>query len=196
MTRVFRGLVLLGVLMLLALALPVVVVAEPYAFAEGIHVQFYESHHQSINAEIHATKWVEGNWRQSEIHIRYDYAYVDGERHIDQTVILGGDPDWLEVSEDLGWGGLDGIVWVQQRRIDCWFNSSGNRVCGREYVQTVPVEIHLALWANRRYSYSNGYFVRPAEVRGTVKIGTQLIRMSMQYGIFASGYNFTDQYPG
>ena len=196
MTRVFRGLVLLGVLMVLALALPLVVVAEPYAYAEGIHVAFNEGHHQSIDAEIHATKWVEGNWRQSEIHIRFDYAYVDGERHIDQTVTLAGDSDWLEVSKDLGWGGLDGIVWVQQRRIDCWFNQSGSRVCGAEYVETVPVEIHLSLWANRRFTYSNGYFVRPSMVKGSVKIADWLIVMSMQQGIFASGYNFTDQYPG
>lgn len=196
MTRALRSSLLLGVLILLALALPVVVVAEPYAYAEGIHVAFNEGHHQSIDAEIHATKWVEGNWRQSEIHIRYDYAFYDGERHIDQTVILDGDPDWLEVSEDLGWGGLDGIVWVQQRRIDCQFNDSGGRDCGAEYVQTVPVEIHLALWADRPFTYSDGYFVRPSMVNGTVKIDDRLIVMSVHQGIFASGYNFTDQYPG
>jgi hypothetical protein len=180
----------------LVLVLGVSVVSAEDAYEEGIHLTFVETHHMSTHAEIHAVKHVDGNWRQTEIYFRYTYAYVDGTRYIEGTVVLDGDPDWLEVSDDLGWGGLDGTVMMQQRRKVCGF-PSGSYVCGPEIVEMVPVTFHIAQFANAGTDEAGGYFTRPATISGTVTIGSNRVhRLEIGYGLLTRGYNFSDQYPG
>jgi hypothetical protein len=194
MTFLSRRFLLLGILLVLALGASVV--SAETAYEEGIHVTFVESHHNSVNAEIHAVKHVDGRWRQTEIYFRYDYAYVDGSRHIEGTVVLSGDPDNLEVSRDLGWGGLDGTVWMQQRRRDCDYSSSVY-TCSPEIVEWVPVTFHISQVANAPYTETGDYFTRTATVRGTVTVGNRYPhRLEIGYGLFSRGYNFSDQYPG
>jgi hypothetical protein len=196
MIRVFRCLTILGVCMLLVIPSTILTAIPATAFEEGIHTDFRVGSKYFHYVQIHATKRVDGKWRQSEIYIRYDYGSPTGYRHIDATAILEGDADLLEVSSDLGWGGLDGVIRVQQRRADCTFDSNGNHVCSPEITETISVEIHWDLWANASYQESGDLFTRNARVEGSVKIADQLFEFSPTTRFQASGYNFSDQYPG
>ncbi|MBX3062829.1 MAG: hypothetical protein U0528_11825 [Anaerolineae bacterium] len=181
--------------------LPSISASSARAFVEGIHIDAIESHHQSLRITLDAIKRVDGKWRQSEVHISYHYNYVDGSRDFDATVVLSGDPDQLEVSKDLGWGGLDTVIQVQWRRVDCTI--SPTRVCGAEIVETIPVEIHVSLWANESYIQDGGYFKRNAHldptsgVKGTIQTPDRLTQLQLGLSeVHASGYNFSDQFPG
>jgi hypothetical protein len=175
--------------------------ARGQAFVEGFYVISRETHHRSLTIEITATKRVDGAWRQSEVHISYHYNFFAGKRNFDATVLVPGDPDLLEVSKDLGWGGLDTTIQVQWRRVDCVQNP--NTICGPEYVETVPVELHVYLFANEAYRQEGGLFKRNANlvnpttgVMGTVKTPTHLTTLTLGQGMHSSGYNFSDQFPG
>jgi len=171
------------------------------AFVEGFHIDVAETHHNSLRITIDAIKRVDGRSRQSEIHISYHYAYVDGSRDFDANVVLDGDPDNLEVSRDLGWGGLDTVIQVQQRRVDCVFNP--DRVCGPEIVEVVPVEFHITVAPNEAYHQEGNLFKRNANlvppaggVGGTISLPGRVHPLALGQGLFASGYNFSDQFPG
>jgi hypothetical protein len=69
------------------------------------------------------------------------------------TVPVPGDPDNVEVSRDLGWGGLDTIVTV--------FDAVTQK--------NVPVELHVYWWATSRVYPKGGRFVRDARIEGTLK---------------------------
>lgn len=170
------------------------------AFVEGFHIDSAETHHQSLHITIDAIKRVDGKWRQSELHIAYHYAYVDGSRDFDATVVLDGDPDQLEISKDLGWGGLDTVIHVQQRRVDCVFNPE--RTCGAEIFETIPVELHIAVVANEGAYQDGGLFKRNANlnaagggVTGTIRTPNLLTPFDLGQGMHSSGYNFSDQSP-
>jgi hypothetical protein len=213
MSRLVNRLVMCGVCLLLlapsmtSTASPASTANTAYAkaFMEGFYVISRESHHNSLTIEINAVKRVDGNWRQSEVHISYHYAYVDGTRDFDATVLVPGDPDLLEVSKDLGWGGLDTTIQVQWRRVDCVFGP--NRTCGPAVLETVPVELHVYLWANEPYRQEGGLFKRNANlspsnqyptggVKGTINTPHHLTRFESWFGMHSSGYNFSDQFPG
>jgi hypothetical protein len=169
-------------------------------FVEGFHVDSYEDHHRMLTITIDAIKRVDGQWRQSEVHIAYHYAFVDGRRDFEATVILSGDPDTLEVSKDLGWGGLDTVIQVQQRRVDCVFTNE-SRTCGAEIVETIPVELHVYIVPNEPYREEGGLFKRSASaisasVTGTIKTPQRLTTLNLGTGMLSSGYNFSDQFPG
>lgn len=176
---------ILAVLIFAMLVLPLTAVtAAPGAYREGIDVELsrgYTIGHFTL--DLRATKLVDGNYRQSEIDIEFsDYSWV-----IDQKVVLPGDADELDVSRDLGWGGLNGTVWVWRQ----------NRFTGDR--ERIPVEIHLDLfYSTNSTNYVGGYFYRQADVRGTVKIGSRLIEFNVPNGPanYESGYNFSDQWPG
>jgi hypothetical protein len=175
------------------------------AFVEGFHVITFEEHHRSLNITIDAIKRVDGNSRQSEVHIAYHYSFVDGRRDFDVTVVVPGDPDTLEVSKDLGWGGLDTVIQVQWRRVDCVL--SPTRTCGPEILETVPVELHVYLFANEPYREEGGLFKRRANlspsneyptggVKGTIKTPHRLTQLESYFGMHSWGENFSDQFPG
>lgn len=171
------------------------------AFVEGFHIDVAETHHNSLRITVDAIKRVDGRSRRSEVHITYHYAYVDGSRDFDANVVLDGDPDNLEVSRDLGWGGLDTVIQVQQRRVDCVFNP--DRVCGPEIVEVVPVEFHIAVVANEPTYQDGNLFKRNATlnpaaggVSGTISVPGRVHSLALGQGLFSSGYNFSDQFPG
>jgi hypothetical protein len=200
MNRSIKRLIMFGVCLLL-LAPSTLSASRAKAFVEGFHVVSSEDHHNSLTIIIDAIKRVDGNWRQSEVHIRYHYALPIAKRDFDATVIIPGDPDLLEVSKDLGWGGLDTTIQVQWRRVDCVFNPT--LTCGPVIVETVPVELHVYLWANEAYREEGGLFKRNANllnpttgVMGTVKTPDLLTRLEIGHGMHSSGYNFSDQFPG
>jgi hypothetical protein len=170
--------------LLMVLVLPLTAAAAPVAYREGIDVYLARGYTIAhINLDLRATKLVDGGYRNTEIDIEFnDYFWT-----IDQTVVLPGDPDNLDVSRDLGWGGLDGVVWVWRQ----------NRETGVR--ERIPVEFHLDLYATASNStYGGGYFNRRADVQGTVKIGTRTIEFNMPPGSanYEVGYNFSDQWPG
>jgi hypothetical protein len=204
MNRSVRRLMLLGVCLLLlvpSITSTATSTARARAFVEGFYVISRETHHNSLTIEINAVKRVDGNSRQSEVHISYHYAYVDGRRDFDATVLVPGDPDLLEISKDLGWGGLDTTIQVQWRRVDCTLGT--NLTCGPEIVETVPVELHVYLFANEPYRQEGGLFKRNANlvnpttgVMGSVKTPRGLTTLTLGQGMHSSGYNFSDQFPG
>jgi hypothetical protein len=169
------------------------------AFAEGIYISSSESHHRSLSVTINAIKHVDGKWRQSEVSISYHYSFYDGTRDFDATVILDGDPDLLEVSKDLGWGGLDTVIYVQWRKVVCVVAPTHS--CQPEVVETIPVELHLAVFTEGAVEQSGGWFTRNAPMRpggvvGTIKTPDKLTNIEIGQGMISSGHTFSDQYPG
>jgi len=165
------------------------------AFSEGFHAYSNETHFRSFSVTIDAVKHVDGKWRRSEVHIVYDYHFYDGTRNFDATVVLDGDPDMLEVSRDLGWGGLDAVVYVQWRRMTC---TPSPHTCQPEVVETIPVELHIAVFTEGPVAESGGYFTRnalghPGGVVGTIKTPDHQHTFE---GLISGGYTFSDQYPG
>jgi hypothetical protein len=200
MSRSYNGFVMFG-LCLLLLTPSIVSTGRARAFVEGLHVTSGELQHNSLTIVIDAIKRVDGTRRQSEVHIVYRYAFVDGRREFDATVVLDGDPDQLEVSRDLGWSGLDATINVQWRRVDCV--EAPVRSCSPEIVESVPVELHLSLFATEPYRQEGGLFKRNANalnpttgVIGTIRAGNRVTRLEFGAGMTSVGYNFSDQFPG
>lgn len=164
-----RFLFVFVILCLVVAVAPLAVIADEgvcndVAYHEGIFVSA-SIHGGKISAGssllIEARKTVDGDWRESVVHLRISqYNEWEPARNldIDATFVVPIDPDWLEVSCDLGWGGLDTVVEVYDR--------ANNRM--------VPVEIHLDLYGLGDYWYeeSTYYFKRDAAqgLRGYVSI--------------------------
>ena len=195
MLRIIRRLVI--VMLSLWLIVPTIsAFSAGKAYSEGIHLDATETHHQALRITVDAVKQVDGRWRQTQIHISYHYNYVDGSRDFDVTMGVDGDPDQLEVSKDLGWGGLDGVIYVQQRRVDCTFNPS--RTCAPEVIETIPVELHLAVGASDGAWQDGGMFKRNANsntIAGTIQTPNLLTTLSVGQGMASTGYLFSDQAP-
>ena len=199
MSRSYNRFLMFGVCLLL-LTPSMISTARARAFVEGIHVTSGQLHHNSLTIVVNAIKRVDGARRQSEVHIVYRYTFIDGSREFDATVVLDGDPEQLEISRDLGWGGLDAVINVQWRRVDCV--EAPVRSCSPEIVETVPVELHLYLFATEPYRQEGGLFKRNANafnptigVIGTIRAGNRVTRLEFGSGMTSGGYNFSDQFP-
>lgn len=162
------GLVTLVVLMLV----PLVVTAADDFYNEGMYVYLRRGHTIAYTAlDLNAVKEVRGDSKVSVVYIDYNGPGAGLNRVvINEQVTLPGDPDWLEVSNDLGWAGLDRTVWMTDQ-------TSG---------QKVQVRIHLDLYANSATFSDNAAFFRRADVQGWVRIGGRTIAFDMPNG----GANF------
>ncbi len=191
---------LFGVLLLafvtVALLLPIsATTAEAPAYREGIAVRLRDGWSWHVyHIDLHATKLVDEDYRSSTVELNFSGPVTRGYGRRDITAVFTVpiDPDYLEVSEDLGWGGLDAVVWVEQRTR--WFDPARP-----PETRMVPVEIHLDLYHTARSSfYRDGFFYRQADVRGTITIDGYQFGFALPNDHFRreSGHNFTDQWPG
>jgi hypothetical protein len=164
MHRFVRRLTLLLVFVLLGtvVVLPASAQATQTTYREGISV--HQSSVSRVSNPPHinltATKHVNGGNAYTEV--RLDVFYGGGPyKTINTTVRLPGDPDELEVSNDLGWGGLNGTVWVQQSTQTCqdYYHMSG---CAITSVETVAVDIHLAVYGSGNAQFDGTYYRRRA----------------------------------
>ena len=206
MKHIYRYLVLCTIFFLLVL--PYASVAqENESYSEGFGTAVWRGEYVPLTfVEVRAVKHVNGDWRQSDVHL---YSYFDDawppriRNYVDATFTVPEDADWLEVSDDLGWSGLDTQAWVTQRTATCSDIiaecTSETEVCTDRSggvctmtTQTVLAEIHLAGWADypvqdietREYRYS-----RHAVFTGTVAIGDHSFSLNG-----ALGENFGDHY--
>jgi hypothetical protein len=143
------------------------VAAQPWqeTYTEGIRVEQILYGRVGIGTTrltLHATKFVDGWSRYTEISINAVRYAGDGTETfccirgiIDDTVILPGDPDELEVSNDLGWGGLNGVVWVQETVETC--PNYSNCVTS---VRAVPVRIQLSLLPDAQVQFNGTRYER------------------------------------
>ncbi|MBX3082499.1 MAG: hypothetical protein KF716_12755 [Anaerolineae bacterium] len=152
------------------------------AYAEGVHLEM-TVRNVGTALNITATKNVDGRWKQATVQF---VSFVGYETDLYGTVLLGEDPDGLEVSRDLGWGGLEGQITVTSR----WMKDAH------------VVEFHLALPAlESAYTQdpATGYFKRNASIEGYILRDGQ---MWMDFSgptapnVVESAYNFSDQWPG
>lgn len=165
------------------------------SFVEGLHVDVYESHHHSTNILIEATKRTTPQAVQLELHIYFRYGYIDGTRNFETTVDLSANPDQLNISKNLSLGKLDTTIQVEQHRTIC---ASGT--CGAEFVEIVPLEIHIQVAAPQPAVLEDGVYKRHTNFRtatGTLKFpdGTWDIN-GFGGELIPSGYNFSNQSPG
>jgi hypothetical protein len=194
MKPVFRRLAI--ILLLLCLALPLMVNAAPRAYQEGIDLYLAQARGYSQTViELQATKFVDGQSRYTILHIRYKGPTPGFGIHwriFETTVVLPGDPDQLEVSRDLGWGGLDGVAWVEQRVLGG----------GTETIELAPVEFHIDLYGylGEGSTYDGALFHRNAQAVGTVTVAGRTIQIDNGQLIgpenIVHASNFTDQWPG
>jgi|GEM_PF-1866860 len=146
--------------------------------------------------EIWGRKTVDGDWAESQLHVfisgptvwdPVNLELILGVR-VDDWVTLEGDPDWLEVSCDLGWAGLDTVVEVYDQTSDSY----------------LPLEIHVDLYGKTgNYDYDGSmYFVRDAKPYGTIDMPGFSYSISYADGpvppghIRAGGQNFSTQWRG
>jgi hypothetical protein len=175
-----RRWMLLIVLLTALFAMPADVEADSDAYTEGISFFFAELEHHNI--QIEATKTVDGDWRQTTVMISSTGGY-----YFSETTVLYEDPDGLDVSDDLGWGGLEGQITAYDRR-------------GRRYH---VLEFHVWQYATESgylYNEGMGYFRRNARVQGYVLMDGQMwwdFSMPLIYPTSVTrAYNFSDQWPG
>ncbi|MBK8023086.1 MAG: hypothetical protein IPK19_17090 [Chloroflexi bacterium] len=189
MKQFYPRLILLGLLCLLVFATGAAA-QDTETYREGLYVNRLEGHNiGATSVEINAVKQVEGSFRQSTVHITANFG---GEplwqvRYaLDATFTVPDDPDWLEVSDDLGWGGMDAEVQVPIQVTRCTDVVGGN--CTTTTEMTL-VRIHLSAWANQGVTQTNGEYRRPASFYGSVSIGSKTFPYNGAWG-----HNFADRY--
>lgn len=135
---------LVFVVALLLMSLTVVAQERTTTYEEGLH--FHKSSGYTIahtELTLHGTKYVDGNQRYTEVTVTcHSGGYIP--RTFSGTGILPGDPDELEVSNDLGWGGLNGTIMM--------LNTHDG--------QSVPVEVHLSVYPTSRVSFNEWHYRR------------------------------------
>ena len=168
------------------LAAPMIVTAEEEAYAEGIHFEKRIGGPQGGHyAIVTATKRVDGTWRETMVEFRFWSGTKWGATHdIEAAAVLVEDPDGLDVSEDLGWGGLEGQIAVFDR-------ADG---------QYHTIEFHVTQPANEGTYWEDPatwYFMRSANVEGYILLdGNLLTDLDTTSGVTETAYNFSDQWPG
>ena len=187
MKHLYRFLILCSALLLLVLP-HMVVAQEGEVYYEGFDVGHHGGHNiGSYHANVHAVKHVNGDWRQSDVHLDAGWGGDPPWQiryYVDTTFTVPEDADWLEVSEDLGWAGLDVEVWIPMEVRTCTPTILDECTSTTE---TVLASIHLSGFADRPATQEGGEYHRYAAFTGTVTIGNRTFNG-------AWGYNFSDQY--
>ncbi len=203
MKRLFRD--SLFALAIVTLLLPfAAATAEAPAYREGIQVHMNEGYYpDQYVINLRAVKLVDEDYRHSTVEFHFANNMRSGRREIDTVFTVPLDADYLEVSEELGWGGLYAVVWATMYTYD---------VSGAVTTSRVRLEFHLELYYTAANSvYRDGLFYRSADVRGMVKIGSiRHVNFDQPNGVVCPvveptpvcfghrdyGYNFSDQWPG
>jgi len=150
------------------------------AYTEGVHFEM-SIFHAGTGVKVTATKHVDGKWRQTEVQIEswmgYDALFTG-------TALLSEDPDGLEVSRDLGWGGLEGQITMPI------FHHTDMHV----------IEFHVSQLAREAaYTDTPPYFTRNATLDGYILLDGRMwmdFREPTPSNVTESAYNFSDQWPG
>lgn len=181
-----RRLCFLAVLLMMLPLVSSTPVSAAKAFAEGI--TFSVSTHPNASAATYlsltATKRADGSWRQTSI--EFWQMNCCGRGGFIGRGILNGDPDGLEVSRDLGWGGLDGQVTLvdintgEQRLYEFHLQSNASQ---RDYTEDP------ATWYFDRPSVVTGVIMRDGAVVWTFPLTSPAYHE-------VTGVNFSDQWPG
>jgi hypothetical protein len=163
--------------------------ADEQTYQEGLSVEHFSYSRVSNppSVALTATKYVNGRNIYTEVSL--DAFYGSGPyKLIHGTVLLPGDPDELETSNDLGWGGLNGTIWVEQETQTCvdYYHGMG---CVITAVEIVPVEIHLAVLGDRQVQFDGTYYRRWTSYVETSP-GVRFSRISGTIAI-QGGYSFT-----
>jgi hypothetical protein len=156
--------ILVTLVLLMLLPLTVSAVADD-RYNEGFYIYLRRGTNEAYTAlDLNAVKEVRGSTSTSILYINYDGPGAGGTRvRIVEQITLPGDPDWLEVSADLGWAGLDRTVWMT------------NQTTG----QPVRVRIHVDLYATSPTYSDNAAYFRRADVQGWVRIDGRTIGFDM-----------------
>jgi hypothetical protein len=165
----------------LVLAVPLAVNAEEEAYTESVYFEIFSrgpNHFEQL--QVRATKQVDGNWRQTVVDYYYRTCFRNQCVTTDVTGVLYEDPDGLEVSNDLGWGSLDGHIGMPDGR---------------------TMQFHVVLPASEAgYWESGDYFIRNALLEGYILIDGAMAhdfsRLIIPNYYSESAYNFSDQWPG
>ncbi|MCA9908748.1 MAG: hypothetical protein KC519_08875 [Anaerolineae bacterium] len=173
----------LGILLVLTAS---TVVNAQEAYSEGVYfLNTTGGPNHAERLEVTAVKTVDGDWRETVVHF---YAHANFRQyavsHIDTTAVLGEDPDGLEVSDDLGWGGLEGQITVY------------DEVTSQYHV----IEFHVSMPASESSYWedpNSWYFNRTANLEGYILIDGEVFRdFSRTWMTTETAYNFSDQWPG
>ena len=156
---------------------------------EGIDVVRIAGHNiAATRVDIHATKQIESWGNTSEVHLVANFGgdpLWKVRYAVDTIFTVPLDPDFLEVSGDLGWGGLDVDTTVPVEVTTCEDIVGGNCTTSSS---KIPVSIHISGLADQSVTQTNGLYQRRAVFTGTVTIGSR----SFDYNLW--GYNFADQF--
>lgn len=180
------------VVALVVLALPVSALpALQHGHFEGIEVIRTEGHNVAFTrVEIYASKHISTYGNSSSVRLVAEFGGNPAWQvrySIDTTFSVPLDADYLEVSDDLGWGGLDAEVVVPVQVLTCTDTVGGNCTTS---MSTVPVTIHLYGLADQPVVHSSRLvFERRATFTGTVTIGSRAFAYN---GVW--GRNYADQY--
>ena len=183
--------VLFGVALLL-LAFPVAALpALQHSHFEGIEVVRTEGHNVAFTrVEIYASKHFTNFGNVSTVWLVAEFGGDPAWKvrySIDTTFSVPLDADYLEVTDDLGWGGLDAEVVVPVQVLTCTDTVGGNCTTS---MSTTPVTIHLYGFADQEVVHSSRLmFERRAVFTGTVTIGSRTFPYN---GVW--GRNYADQY--
>ncbi len=178
-----KPLTLIGIALaiLFALTASTAVSARVPAYSEGIYVDTWVRY-EGKGVRIIATKNVDGRWRETQVQLNSWYGY---DAALYGAAILEEDPDGLEVSRDLGWGGLEGQITVQSHS-------------GTPHL----VEFHIWQFADEpgyTEDPDTGYFIRNASLEGYVLFDGEIFmdfRGPPPPNLIEQAYNFSDQWPG
>lgn len=152
------------------------------AYTEGVHFEMLVRN-VGTGVKVTATKSVDGKWRQTVVEF---VAWDRYEADLNGTSLLGEDPDGLDVSRDLGWGGLEGQITTTYPH----------------HSDTHVVEFHIWLPASESgytQDATTGYFKRNASIEGYILRDGQMwmdFRGPTAPNVVESAYNFSDQWPG
>ncbi|MCL4251953.1 MAG: hypothetical protein KJ065_27625 [Anaerolineae bacterium] len=172
------------------LAAPVTVSGADQAYTEGVYFrQIYSESGLYERLEVTAFKQVDGDWRDTTVNFMYRMESGTQQIHYVFTISdyeLNEDPDELEVSDDLGWGGLGGQILIYD-------------YVGQQYHL---VEFHISMFASEpayrplprgrgfgRNAYLDGYILMDGELWKDFRVPTT--PDTTEYA-----YNFSSQSPG
>jgi hypothetical protein len=165
--------------MTLVMSTPTTISIGARVYTEGVHFEMLVRN-AGTALKVTATKSVDGKWRQTMV----DFLSFTGyETDLYGTAVLVEDPDGLEVSRDLGWGGLDGQITVPSK----W---------GKE---NHLIEFHMWFpYSESSYIQEGATFKRSASIEGYILRDGQMwmdFRGPTATNVVESAYNFADQQP-
>ena len=193
MKQLYRLLIFCTVFLLLAL--PYAAVAqEDETYSEGLNLIIHRNAPTEglIGMRLLTEKEVSGDWRESQVSLLTSFWDASGQWHsVNTTFVVPEDADWLEVSDDLGWSGLDTQVWVPLETPICPEDGGDCTYL----TEMVLAEFHIAGWASDPVEQIDGTFRRTAVFTGAVTIDGQSLSIDGTIGSNFSNLYSEEDWP-